>query len=75
MMMLRKKPGETSSAHAAGVHLPEGLRGVVNEGLVVGAHILVRDGRQYSDFVEGILLLLVAQFAHLDLFKSVDLSV
>ncbi len=33
------------------------------------------DGGQYSDFVEGVVLLLVRESQHLDLLQSIDLRV
>ena len=52
-------------------HLPKRACAFVDEGLVVGADVLVLDRGEDSHLVERILFLLVRELAHLDLLEGV----
>ena len=52
-------------------HLPKRACAFVDEGLMVGADVLVLDRGEDSHLVERILFLFVGEFAHLDLLEGV----
>ena len=52
-------------------NLPERARALIHECLVVAADVLVFDGGEDSDLVQGILLLFLRELAHFDLLQNI----
>lgn len=55
--------------------LPQRVGCDIDKCFAVTYNVRMLDGRQYSDFVEGILLLFVVQVIELDFFQSIFLRV
>ena len=61
--------------HEKATNLPKRACRLINEGFVVGTNVRVLDRSENTHFIEGILFLLVRQFAHFDFLESVGASV
>lgn len=62
-------------AKATQRHLPKGAGGLINEGLVVPANVVVLDRRENANFVESVLLFFFGELSHLDFFESINLPI